>query len=237
MSPPNNAAGPFRRRIYIPEDRLERTCQEALASVELLPESPGPVRIDRFIFLNFGIEEEYEELPAHIMGCAKFTRRGLSRIIVNRELAEESDRVSRVRVRSTLSHEAGHGLFHTPLFIEKLECEALERVFDDGDGVFDSVTEEGFMCRAEAGLAEVPKFEWWEYQANLAMAALLLPKPLIVEAARKHLSRVFAGPGNVDARRTDAERELAELFDVSRKMVSIRLAKWWRDESRQPSLF
>ena len=46
--------------------------------------------------------------------------------------------MSRVRVRSTLSHEAGHGLFHTPLFVEKLECEALERRFDDGDGVFDT---------------------------------------------------------------------------------------------------
>ena len=236
MSPPSNTAGPFRRRLYVSEDHLERTCQEALASVELLPESPGPVRIDRFIFLHFGIEEEYEELPGHIMGCAKFTRNGLSRIIVNRRLAEERDQVSRVRVRSTLGHEAGHGLFHTPLFVEKLESEALERLLDD-DGVFDSVTEEGFMCRAEAGITEVPKFEWWEYQANLAMAALLLPKPLIVQAAREHLPRVLAGPGDFDSRRADAERELATLFDVSRQMVSIRLSRWWRDESRQPSLF
>lgn len=101
MSSSSREAGPFRRRLFIPEDHLERICQEALASVDLLPSSPGPVRIDRFIFLHFGLEEEYEVLPDEVMGCAKFTRNGLARIIVNRKLAEECDQVSRVRVQTS----------------------------------------------------------------------------------------------------------------------------------------
>jgi hypothetical protein len=108
---------------------------------------------------------------------------------------------------------------------------------DDGTGVFDSVSAEGFMCRAEAGMEQVPKFEWWEYQANLAMAAILLPKQLVIEAARAHLPRVLSGPGTFEARVTAAERELAALFKVSRRMVSIRLGKWWSEQSSQPSLF
>ena len=36
---------------------------------------------------------------------------------------------------------------------------------------------------------------------------------------------------------TAAERELAALFKVSRRMVSIRLGKWWSEQSSQPSLF
>jgi hypothetical protein len=237
MSSGSNAAGPFCRRLYIHESHIERICREALASVELLPESPGPVRIERFIYLTFGFEEEFETLPANIMGCAKFTRNGLCRIIVNRDLAEQDDPVSRLRVRSTLAHEAGHGLFHNQLFIEKLERDAMTRLLGGDDGVFDSVTAEGFMCRAEAGMTEVPKFEWWEYQANLAMAALLLPKHLVVEAARARMPQVLSGPGTFETRVAAAERELAGLFNVSRKMVSIRLGKWWSEQANQPSLF
>lgn len=237
MSAGNPATGPFCRRLYIHENDIERMCREALASVDLLPECPAPVRIERFIYLLFGFEEEYESLPSHIMGCAKFTRRGLCRITVNRELAEQDDAVSRLRVRSTLAHEAGHGIFHNQLFIEKLERDATLRLLDDGAGVFDSVSGEGFMCRAEAGMAQVPKFEWWEYQANLAMAALLLPKHLVIEAARTLLPQVLSGHGSVETRVTHAERELSSLFNVSRRMVSIRLAKWWAEQSRQPSLF
>lgn len=237
MNAGSQAAGPFCRRLYIPENDIERMCREALASVDLMPETPGPIRIERLIYLLFGFEEEYETLPDQIMGCAKFTRRGLCRIIVNRELAQQDDPVSRLRVRSTLAHEAGHGIFHNQLFIEKLERDATLRLLDDGDGIFDSISGEGFMCRAEAGMAQVPKFEWWEYQANLAMAAILLPKHLVIEAARAHLPRVLSGSGTFEARVTAAERELAALFKVSRRMVSIRLGKWWFDQSRQPDLF
>jgi hypothetical protein len=63
MSAGTNAAGPFYRRLFIPEANLERICSEALASVDLLPEEPGPVRIERFIYLHFSIEEEYETMP------------------------------------------------------------------------------------------------------------------------------------------------------------------------------
>ena len=237
MNAGKTEAGPFYRRLYIPEANLERICKEALASVDLLPEEPGPVRIERFIYLNFSIEEEYEEMPDHIMGCAKFTRQGLRRIIINRQLAEKDDHVSKLRVRSTLAHEAGHGLFHTGLFVEKLNLEAAGHLFGNAAEACDSVTGEGFVCRAEAGINRVPAFEWWEYQANFAMAALLLPKHLILGAARTVLHQVLTGAGTFESRVHEAERELAAIFKVSRQMVSIRLGKWWLDQIRQPSLF
>lgn len=232
-----SAPGPFCRRLYIPEADIERITREALASVHLLPDKPSPIRIERLIYLLFGFEEEYESLPQHIMGCAKFTRKGIGRIIINRELAEHEDPVSRVRIRSTLAHEVGHGIFHNQLFIEKLERDASMSFLDQGNGIFDSVSSEGFMCRAEAGMSEVPKFEWWEYQANLAMAAILLPKHLVIEAAREHLPHVLSANGNFEVKVSAAEREIAALFHVSRRMVSIRLDKWWSEQFNQPSLF
>jgi hypothetical protein len=69
------------------------------------------------------------------------------------------------------------------------------------------------------------------------MAAILLPKHLAIEAARSHLPRVLSGPGTFETRVTAAEREIATLFKVSRRMVSIRLGKWWLEQSRQPDLF
>jgi len=237
MSPVRNAAGPFCRRLYLHENRIEDVCRTALSAVDLMPSSPGPIRIDRFIFLRFGIEEEFKSLPEHIMGCAKFTRQGLKRIIINRQLAEEESMVSRVRVRSTLAHEAGHGLFHTDLFVEKLNVESAGQLFGEETGIFESVDKDGFLCRAEAGMQSVPKFEWWEYQANLAMAALLLPKHLLIEAARAELPRVLSGPGSFEDRVAAAERQLSTLFFVSRRMISIRLGQWWTEQAHQPSLF
>ena len=237
MNAGNNGAGPFCRRLYLHTNLIERVCCDSLASAGLLPECPAPVRIDRFIYQHFGFEEEYESLPGEIMGCAKFTRSGLRRIIINRNLAEQEDTVSRLRVRSTLAHEAGHGLFHTDLFVEKLERDLTTQLFDEGTGVFDSVAAEGFMCRAEAGIDNVPRFEWWEHQANLAMASLLLPLHLVVEAARTLLPQVLSGVGSFELRVASAERDLAALFNVSRRMVSIRLGKWWSEQARQPSLF
>ena len=237
MSPVRNAAGPFCRRLYLHENRIEDVCRTALSAVDLMPSSPGPIRIDRFIFLRFGIEEEFKSLPEHIMGCAKFTRQGLKRIIINRQLAEEEGMVSRFRVRSTLAPEAGPGLFHTDLFVEKLNVESAGQLFGEESGIFESVAKDGFLCRAEAGMQSVPKFEWWEYQANLAMAALLLPKNLLIEAARAELPRVLSGPGSFEDRVAEAERQLSTLFVVSRRMISIRLGQWWTEQSRQPSLF
>ena len=237
MNPGRNFAGPFCRRIFLAEDLIEHTCRQALDSVGLLPSQPEPIRIDRFIFLRFGIEEEFESLPERVIGCAKFTLQGLRRIIVSRELAEADDPISRVRVRSTLAHEAGHGLLHEELFIEKINLESNTPLMNLDDGIFDSVSKDSFLCRAEFGVQDVPKFEWWEYQANLAMAALLLPKHLVIEAARALLPEVISGPGAFEERVAEAERQMSETFHVSRKMIEIRMGKWWLDHYRQPSLF
>lgn len=237
MTTGNQAAGPFCRRLFLPESHIESVTRDMLASVGLLPEIPGPISIERFIYLAFGFEEEYDRLPKEIMGCAKFTREGLDRIVINRELAEQDDTGSRLRVRSTLAHEAGHGIFHSGIFKEKINRDATTHLLGHGDSIFRSVSNEGFMCRAEVGINEITRFEWWEHQANLAMSALLLPRHLITEAARQRLPAVLSGSGEFQTRITAAEREIAELFSVSRKMISIRLQNWWHNQATQPTLF
>jgi len=233
---PQSGAGPFPRRIFISDKQIERICRETLESCGLLPDVPGPIRIDRLIYLKFKFDEEYADLSPHIMGCAKFTKDGIVSILVNRELGEKSDVVSNRRVRSTLAHEVGHGLLHSDLFIEKLTQEECGQLFGSEAETCDSVTKEGFACRAEDGIHEVRAFEWWEYQANLAMASLLLPWNLVRVTAGQHLNYVLGGSGDMDSRIAQAEQEIGEVFDVNRRMVSIRLGKWWKQEVTQPSL-
>ena len=55
--------GPFPERPYYERYEIESTAIDALSSVDLLPRSPEPVRVERFIEKKFRIVPEYEDLP------------------------------------------------------------------------------------------------------------------------------------------------------------------------------
>ena len=64
---------PFgKKRPFYSSEQIEQVCSEELASVGLLPNVPGAIRIDRFIEKKFGITPEYEELPQRSFGLHSF---------------------------------------------------------------------------------------------------------------------------------------------------------------------
>jgi hypothetical protein len=67
--------------------------------------------------------------------------------------------------------------------------------------------------------------DWWEVQANKAMACLLLPKCLVEIAIEPHLTaRGLLGLKSLEqVNRGQAERELAEVFDVNPVVVRYRV--------------
>ena len=232
--------GPFTRRIFYSEQQIERICSSALESVNLLPLKPEPIRIDRFIQLYFNIEEDYEALDPGIMGCAVFTRQGLSKILISRILSEDSTTSGQRRLRSTLAHEAAHGLLHKDLHIEKLARDSSMESFTELGPEYQSVREDGFQCRAELDLeknSSANSFEWWEYQANLGMASLLLPLSLVLPFAREQLEDTFIRPEEFPGRIKEIENKVSDLFHVRRKMVEIRLRRYWQTLREQPTLF
>jgi hypothetical protein len=85
---------------------------DELIAAEILPNNPEPIRIDRFIEKKFGISAEYEDLGDGILGMTQFGSKGVARIIVARSLDEEGTEVAARQIRTTLAHEAGHGLLH-----------------------------------------------------------------------------------------------------------------------------
>lgn len=224
-------SGPFLERPYFTNDEIDRACSFELQTLGLLPPTPQPIRIDRFIEQRLGVTPEYENLPAGILGYTRFFRGGVKGIVVARSLDDNSASGER-RVRSTLAHEAGHGLFHAHLFV----LSGQSSLFPEGASASPRV-----LCRdAQNGASERAYHgEWWEYQANRAIGSLLLPKQLVNSAVQ-----TFAAPLGLlgimslaDEVREAAARYVAKIFDVNPVVATIRLDEMFPRPSGGQKMF
>ena len=216
-------AGPFAEQPFYQPDEIEAICVDELQKLNLYPAEPSSIRIDRFIEKRFG-KPTYEDLPKGLLGFTLFGAKGVEQIVVAKQLDDEGTRSAERRLRTTLAHEGGHGLLHAHLF-------ALSRRPDSlfGDGLAADAPK--ILCR-DGGVSGVggtlekkPPYRWWEFQANQAMGALLLPKALVGEALEPMLTiqGMLGRPTLPDARRDDAIAFLAVTFDVNPIVAKIRL--------------
>ena len=221
--------GPFRERPYFTSNQIESICEDALRSVDLMPDQPGPTRIERFVEKRFKIFPDYVDLPEGVLGYTAFSLDGPARMVVSRSLADANTRTSDRRINTTLAHESGHCLLHAHLFALK-EMSA---------GLFDQDTIESnvpkILCRDE--VAGEYDGKWWEFQANASIGPLLLPKQLLTDALSPFLEAqgLLGIPALPDERRRPAEQAVAEIFDVNPVAARIRLQQLY-PPSRQATL-
>lgn len=229
--------GPFLRRVRYEAKHVEKLCCDALRSVDLLPDRPGPIRIDRFVEKYFRLKLRYCRLDPGLMGAVQFDETGaVVSMMLCEVLGADTTLVGRRKCRSTTAHECGHGLLHGELFAERIVADRQQGMLRAESGEFRSVTSTGFLCRGEGDLGSTPKYEWWEFQANMAMAALLLPWNLVTEAAKPFASAYADAPlRGREAVTEQAADALADVFDVNPVMIRFRLKDWWK-ESLQLSL-
>jgi len=213
--------GPFIARPYYTDQEIENICQDELQAHNLMPERPSAIRIDRFIEKKFDVVHSYEVLGDGVLGLTQFGRTGVSAIIVSRSLEEDGTQAAEGRVRSTLAHEAGHGLLHAHLF-----------VLQDQQPLFgDSSDPSGpkILCRneIEKGIEHSYSGEWWEYHANKAIGALLMPAKLVEIALRDQNFLIVSGGLSIKAfdhsKMTDASKYLASVFNVNPAVSRLRL--------------
>lgn len=220
-----SSTGRSRNRTYYSRDEIDRICVDALESVGLYPRVPEPIRIDRFIEKRFGVSAAYEDLGPGILGMTKFGRTGVQAVIVSQRLDNENSQVSERRIRSTLAHEAGHGLLHEHLFAP-----------DETMPLFGDCTPTGIrvLCRDEphTGSQTSHQGNWWEYQANRAIGSLLLPRGLVGIALEEFsISSGGLGLTHVDrGRRLEATSCLAETFDVNPVVARIRFDELYQGD-------
>ena len=215
--------GPFTEQPFFTASEIEAICSDELRKVNLYPSDPAPVRIDRFIEKRFGLQPTYDDLPVGLLGFTRFDAKGVVAIVVARALDEEGTTTAERRLRTTLAHEGGHGLLHAYLFALGAPADSLF-----GDGLAKDVPK--ILCRdgAVSGVGaptKKPPYRWWEFQANQAMSALLLPQSLVEKA----LAGIVVSNGRLGLstlptdRREYAVRHLSETFDVNPVVARIRL--------------
>jgi hypothetical protein len=232
-------SGPFAERPFYELKEIERICTEELDGAGLYPSRPEPVRVERFIEKRFQVSPTYEELPHGVLGYTRFNRDGVEAIVVSSALCEEGSRTADRRINTTLAHEgAGHGLLHAHLFV--LEADARSLFEGDADiGLArilcrdDAPTEDGQVGR------RVYRGRWWEFQANQAMGALLLPRKLVEQCLEGVVQRcgVLGHPVLPGARRETAVSHVADVFDVNPVVARIRLGELHPEyEERQLTL-
>ena len=236
MKTTKTPAGPFPERPYYEHSDIEITAIDALRSVDLLPESPEPIRVERFIEKKFQIIPEYDNLPGGLLGFTEFGPNGTKRVVVSRSLSEVRSRAAERMVNSTLAHESGHILLHGYLFALKY-LEGSRTMFGEDMGVSDRTV----LCREENVSGSHiqptrPRYDgrWWEYQANLVIGALLLPRPLVDMA----LGDVLTRPSVLGIRNLPPERNeeaiqlLSEAFDVNPIVARIRIQEVFPDANQ-----
>ncbi len=214
-------SGPFSERPHFEPGEIDRMCLDELRKADCLPATPEPIRIDRFIEKRFNVVPEYDDLPDGVLGYTRFSKQGVEAIVVAKALDTDGGKVAERRIRTTLAHEGGHGLLHAYLFA----------VEDAGASLFNSEPKDKdkILCRdvqGESGRQGGYDGRWSEYQANRAIGGLLLPKKLVGMALQPYMAPAGSlGVPTLDQkRRGEAERALAEIFDVNPVVARLRIA-------------
>jgi hypothetical protein len=219
-----DAASPWGVRLRFEESDFEAMMSELLGRAGKDWFEPGKgVDVDLVLLRALDIEADYVDLPEGMLGRTLFKEDGGAAIEVSRALAEEAelDAVARRRLRSTVAHECGHVACHRQLFVR--DCETLPLFGQESRQEQPSI-----MCRNE--VVDEPRYrgEWWEFQANRCMAALLMPTRLLEAEVATQL-RGMRLPSITEALRKGScesiVRALMRVFDVSFQGTYYRLAQ------------
>jgi hypothetical protein len=214
--------GPYPVRLIYETAEIDSICEDALRKSGRLPALPQPIEIDRFLEKFFEVHVIYDELREEAIGCTVFDRTGkVTGFLISTSIEADGTASGKRRARATLAHEGGHGLLHPRLFMSDGATGSLF-----GDERDDSPR---ILCRdrdvGAVGAKPVYNGRWWEWQANRAIAGLLLPQKLVTESIADLLNHERVIALLPESRRRDAERLTADVFDVNPAVTRIRLAE------------
>lgn len=217
-----DARSPWGKRLYFEDSEFEVMMDELRTKAGDCFRTGAGVDVDRVLLGGLGIEADYTDLPPGIMGRTRFPSDGKVYIEVDRRLSDEAERdaTARRRLRTTLAHECGHVACHARLYAQDRETLSL---FPEG-AIPEEPEREPIMCRHETEGTHGYSGEWWELQANRCMAALLMPRDLLVTSVRRRLDARSLRSVEDAVRMGECEtivRELASEFDVN-PVVALR---------------
>lgn len=232
-------SGPFEQQLHFSIDEIDQICRDALVKEKLLPAEPEPIRIERFVEKQFGCSVDYrDDLGEGVLGCTLFNPKGAVLAIAVSSRINEGTTSGQRRERSTVAHEAGHGLMHTSLFMPSPDQGRLGIEQSSHENL--DLRQKRILCRDAdiryaSGKQRAYDGRWWEWQANRAIGGLLLPKVLVQKALLGFLkpTSINSSGGLPSESRSAATDHLADVFDVNPAVARIRLDEMYPDAGAQ----
>ena len=217
------------RRLWFESDEIEGMMTDELRRAGMSPGARQPV-VDLEEFLEIGLQVKldiYARLDPDVLGVTDFRRNTNPLVSVNAGLTSEVEGAGvspglRGRWRATLAHEASHVILHRILF---------EVPFEQGE-LFSILPESRpslFRCLARDVSFRGTNSDWKEVQANMGMAALLMPVEVfsdvvrLLVGARTYNSLTTQIPDANSVEHRDFVAELSRRFEVSQQAARIRL--------------
>ena len=217
------------RRLWFEPNEIEEIVADELKGSGMFPDSLDPV-VDLEVFLETGLGVKldlYARLDSEVLGVTEFIRNERPLVSISSELTEAADSTGGPpgalgRWRATLAHEATHVVLHRMLFEVPPEQGTLFDVgIDSRPGLLSCLNRDvAFGSRNS---------DWKEVQANMGMAALLMPADVfsdvvrVVIGAKTNQSLMSSIPDDKSREHRDLVVELSRRLEVSHQAVGIRL--------------
>lgn len=215
-------------RLWIEPDEIEARTEAELIKAGLMPTVDAPaVDVEAFVEQHLGAQfDQYASLPADVLGQTDFRVGAPPLVMVNADLTgaalddDDSPLGLKGRWRATVAHEGCHVFFHRCLF--NLNPEQRSLFAEDVDAR--EQPQRLQRCLKRDVVYGRIGADWREVQANMGMAAVLMPRPVFVPVCQKELLRMGKDRIVIDTPEagTLASR-VAQAFQVSRQAAVIRL--------------
>lgn len=215
------------QKVWYEPEEIEMIAEDELRKAGLLKFDPATgIDIDRFAESHLKAAIDFSDLPKGVLGCYQFFRSGPPKITISAALAGLTDSISKLRVRTTLAHECGHALLHGPIFAMNTAPDTQNDLFPKSPA--STTSESRILCRDVAEPSRQPerKGDWWEVQANKAMAALLMPKTIFRDQAQKFVEQFSLNVQDValrESNRRTLSLHMQPVFHVSKEAITYRL--------------
>lgn len=209
------------RPHYLPEE-MDAQCEKIVS--EFLAGLHGkiayPVTTDDLTILIESLTQDldlYADLAGEgfdVEGVTDFFRGARPKVRIEKRLTDD-DRMAN-RLRTTLTHELGHVVFHDFMF----------QGTDQPKSLFnDPVRSVSNKCKRDT-IVGAPQADWMEWQAGFACGAFLMPWTAVRTALQTYTKRwglAAAKFGVSSAEGQGLISAVAELFEVSRDAARVRL--------------
>jgi hypothetical protein len=215
-------------RIWIAPDEIEEIMSSELNKAGLMPDLSNPVvNLEAFVESHLKVHfDSYATLDPTVLGETEFRVGAPPKVSINKDLTgaafdfDETAPGILGRWRATVAHEASHVIVHKCLFSQN---EYSHSLFDDPETAEPEVQHLQRCLKREVMFRNISS-DWKEIQANMGMAALLMPRELFLGAFRQELallglSKAERGSNIV----TTLVDKIAMRFQVSKQATGIRL--------------